>query len=68
MAVFNFSDEVQEDYLLTVKNAHALKLLIDSDMDLYAGEKHATGEKITLENKTATLTLNAYSGVYYLIE
>ena len=68
VAVFNFSDEVQEDYLLTVKNAHALKLLIDSDMDLYAGEKHATGEKITLENKTATLTLNAYSGVYYLIE
>ena len=68
VAVFNFSDEVQEYYLLTVKNAHALKLLIDSDMDLYAGEKHATGEKITLENKTATLTLNAYSGVYYLIE
>ncbi len=68
VAVFNFSDEVQEDYLLTVKNARALKLLIDSDMDLYAGEKHATGEKITLENKTATLTLNAYSGVYYLIE
>ncbi len=68
VAVFNFSDEVQEDYLLTVKNAHALKLLIDSDMDLYAGEKHATGEKITLENKTAMLTLNAYSGVYYLIE
>lgn len=68
VAVFNFSDEVQEDYLLTVKNAHTLKLLIDSDMDLYAGEKHDTGEKITLENKTATLTLNAYSGVYYLIE
>lgn len=68
VAVFNFSDEVQEDYLLTVKNAHTLKLLIDSDMDLYAGEKHDTGEKITLENKTAMLTLNAYSGVYYLIE
>ncbi len=67
-AVFNFSDEVQEDYLLTVKNAHTLKLLIASDMDLYAGEKHDTVKKITLENETATLTLNAYSGVYYLIE
>ncbi len=66
-AVFNFSDEVQENYTFTLKNACTLKLLIASDMDKYAGENHYETETIILENGTACVSLSAYSGVYYLI-
>lgn len=67
-AVFNFSDRTQKDYSFSLENADALKPLIASDMDIYAGEKHYEEDFIPLKNGEATVTLSAFSAVYYLIK
>ncbi len=70
-AVFNFSNEVQKNYTLTIREAGSLEVLISSDMDKYAGKTHYNKDTvITLnpETHSADITLAPYSAVYYLIE
>lgn len=67
-AIFNFSDRTQKDYSFSLENADTLKLLIASDMDIYAGGKHYEEDFIPLKNGEAAVTLSAFSAVYYLIK
>ena len=59
-AVFNFSDEVQEGYVLEVKEGTGLSLLISSEMEIR--EK----QKIPLKEGKTVISLPPYSGRYYL--
>ena len=61
-AVFNFSDEVQEGYVLEVKEGTGLSLLISSEMEIR--EK----QKIPLKEGKTVISLPPYSGRYYLVE
>lgn len=65
-AVFNFSDEVQEDYEMAVKGRR-LTLVMASDLDIYGGEGGCE-DTIPVKNGSAALSLPPYCGRYYLIE
>ena len=68
LAVFNFSDQVQEDYMLELKDARALTLLLASDAQEYAGTKKYDKTVIETPGGRAALTLTPYSGIYYLVD
>lgn len=69
LAVFNFLDQAQEDYEITVKDADTLTLLLASDDELYAGTKRYkdTEQVIELKESHTVLSLGAYAAVYYKI-
>ena len=61
-AVFNFSDEEQEGYVLEVKEGASLSLLISSEME-------SRGKQIIpLKEGKTVISLPPYSGRYYLVE
>jgi len=67
IAVFNFSDKVQE-YELKVKNAKGLVRLISSDHEIYDGNKaYPHLEYIKVKSETVRLDLSAFSGVYFKV-
>lgn len=67
IAVFNFSDKVQE-YELKVKNAKGLVRLISSDHEIYDGNKaYPHLEYLKVKSETVTLDLSAFSGVYFKV-
>lgn len=68
LAVFNFSDQVQEDYMLELKDARTLTLLLASDAQEYAGTKKYDKTVIETPGGRAALTLTPYSGIYYLVD
>ncbi len=67
-AIFNFSDQEQEDYTFTLEGGKSLELLIASDMDIYAGTKHRQETILPVKNEQVTITLNPYSALLYLIK
>lgn len=68
VAVFNFSDEEQEEYVLKVPEAARLVPLLASDADRYGGAAGGEGAAVIVEKGCAALTLAPYSGIYYLAE
>lgn len=67
-AVFNFSDEPQEDYSLPVPGGKHLQLLIASDMDIYGAEPDCLETEVDVIDGHGVITLAPYSGRYYLVE
>lgn len=67
LAVFNFSDKVQEEYKLQLTDADSLTVLLASDMEKYAGPKKYKTLTLPLEDGSASLDLEPYSAVYYKI-
>ena len=66
-AVFNFSEEMQS-FEMTVKNANYLKIIMDSEADIYSGSVSNTAEnRIDLKREKVTLALPPLSGIYYEI-
>ena len=68
LAIFNFSDQIQEDYVLVVPDSQKLELLIASDMEPYNGTKNDLEKVLEPEDDSYTFTLEAYSAVYYSIK
>ena len=68
LAIFNFSDQIQEDYVLVVPDSQKLELLIASDMEPYNGTKNDIEKVLEPEDDSYTFTLEAYSAVYYSIK
>ena len=68
LAIFNFSDQLQEDYVLVVPDSQKLELLIASDMEPYNGTKNDIEKVLEPEDDSYTFTLEAYSAVYYSIK
>ncbi len=68
LAVFNFSDQTQEDYEIELNDARSLTLLLASDAQEYAGTKIYDKKTIKLKENRATLSLSPYSAVYYKID
>ena len=68
LAIFNFSDQIQEDYVLVVPDSQKLELLIASDMETYNGTKNDIKKVLEPEDDSYTFTLEAYSAVYYSIK
>lgn len=66
IAVFNFSDKEHDNYQLTVPDAEKLELLLSSDDVHYGGSEEKSETVLKLKNETCTLTLKAFSAVYYL--
>ena len=64
LAVFNFSDQLQEKYEFEVKDTKKLTILIASDMEQYAGTKKYTTMNIPLQNGKVILDLEPYSAIY----
>lgn len=65
LAIFNFSDKEQL-YVLSLKNAKSLKLLMASDNEIYNGtETYKHNEKFTLENGKIELELTPFSAMYF---
>ncbi len=69
LAVFNFSDQTQEDYEITLDNAKKLTLLLASDASEYGGTKtyKDTDREMTLKKHCAVFSLSPHSAVYYKI-
>ncbi len=67
LAVFNFSDQEQEEYEIELKEAERLTLLLASDAQEYAGTQQYDLTDIELKDGKAVLSLSAYSAVYYKI-
>ena len=69
LAVFNFSDQTQEDYEITLDNAKKLTLLLASDAPEYGGTKtyKDADKEITLKKHCAAFSLSPHSAVYYKI-
>lgn len=68
LAIFNFSDQIQEDYVLVVPDSQKLELLIASDIEPYNGTKNDIEKVLEPEDDSYTFTLEAYSAVYYSIK
>lgn len=69
LAVFNFSDQTQEDYEITLDNAKKLTLLLASDASEYGGTKtyKDADREMTLKKHCAVFSLSSHSAVYYKI-
>ena len=64
LAIFNFSDTLQEKYEFEVKDAKKLTILIVSDMEQYAGTEKYKAMNIPVQNGKAILDLEPYSAIY----
>ena len=64
LAIFNFSDTLQEKYEFEVKDAKKLTILIASDMEQYAGTEKYKAMNIPVQNGKAILDLEPYSAIY----
>ena len=70
--VFNFSGIEQNPYTVKVPGAHRLVLLMDTDRDIYGGNRmgleNSTEKSIDLVSGAADLSLASFSGQCYLAE
>ncbi len=67
LAVFNFSDQQQDDFEITIDKGTKLSLLLASDAQKYGGTKKYGKTEIRLKDGHTALSLSAYSAVYYKI-
>ena len=67
-AVFNFSDQCQENYQLKIPHAQELTLLLDSDSAPFGGGTQQPQNYIPVTDGQVTLTLPPFSGRLYQIQ
>lgn len=67
LAVFNFSDQVQE-YFCPAGIGKTLTLLLDSDLVCYGGSTEKVQTKTIKIRQGSLLTLPAFSGRYYVVD
>ena len=63
LAVFNFSNKVQENYTLSVKDVKNTKVLLCSDSVEFGGKTENADKLVSFENNYLKFTLPAYSGM-----
>ena len=70
VAIFNFSDSVQKDYEVKVPDAKGLKLLMDTNRDIYGGNDAVPEKRIPMgtQDGMTRFTLPPFSGRYYEVE
>ena len=65
-AVFNFSDRLQDDYVLNIGRGKRLRLLLDSTEEKYGGcAPHYPGVMTADQNGNVKLSVPRYSAAYY---
>ena len=62
-AIFNFSDQLQQDYQVTIENAARAEVLLDSDWERFGGATPEGKEKISFTANRLICSLNPFSGV-----
>lgn len=67
VAVFNFSSEVQTKYTFEVESNVKIKLLLDSDSQIYSGSTTVGKSKFRHSKNNMIVTLQPYSGMMFLI-
>lgn len=67
-AVFNFSDQYQENYHLNIPQAQGLTLLLDSDSAPFGGSTQQPVDYLPVTEGQVTLTLPPFSGRVYRIQ
>ena len=69
LCVFNFSDLTHKDYKLCIPDGKSLKLLLDSDQDIYGGATPSSEEQsdLLLDKEYAVMTLPPFSARCYKI-
>ncbi|MDD2981065.1 MAG: 1,4-alpha-glucan branching protein GlgB [Hespellia sp.] len=67
LAVFNFSNEVQEEYSVAIPGAKAkdVKLLLNSDWQRFSGSTEEGKDEYAAEDETLTVTLAPFSGMLF---
>ncbi|MGN0334102.1 MAG: 1,4-alpha-glucan branching protein GlgB [Lachnospiraceae bacterium] len=69
LAVFNFSDQKQEDYEISIKDAKKAQMMLDSNWERFGGNvKEKPLKKYELEEELLMLDLEPFSAKYLLIE
>lgn len=68
IAVFNFSDQVQDHYMLSVPGCFCLRPVFSSDLQRYGGACPDTGSPLKESAGGFTLRLAPYSAVFFLPE
>ena len=69
MAVFNFSDVLQEGYTLNIGAGKKLRLLLDSTEDRYGGcAPHYPGTATAGADGCVKLNVPRYSAAYYELD
>ncbi len=66
--VFNFSDKVQEDYLLSINGQCKLKLLINTNYEEYGGTEHRIRSTVLSVTNAVKITLKPFSGLCFAVE
>ena len=65
-AIFNFSDRIQEDYVLNIGAGNRLKIILDSTDDIWSGcAPHYPKTLIADENGCIKLNVPRYSAAYF---
>lgn len=67
LAVFNFSDELQQEYLLPAAGAARIELLLSSDLETYGGNGSCDEACLMPEDGCILLDLAPFSAAYYLM-
>ena len=67
LAVFNFSDWFQFDYSLKIGEGYSLKLLLDSDDQIYSGTTPDGGSKFSCSDDTVNIDIPPFSGMMFLM-
>lgn len=62
-AIFNFSDQVQENYEIEMKNTESIEILLYSDWEQFGGSTKACEEGILLEDEKLSCAMAPFSGI-----
>ena len=62
-AIFNFSDQVQENYEIEMKNTESIEILLYSDWEQFGGSTKACEEDILLEDEKLSCAMAPFSGI-----
>lgn len=68
VAVFNFSDQVQNGYTVTIPNARTVTPLLDSDWEQFGGRTPTAGTCFQFDGTQLNCTLQPFSAVLFHIK
>ena len=68
VAIFNFSDLVQENYEVTMEGVQNLQVLVYSDWECFNGETPADSKVIHYDNHRISCTLNPFSALIAVVQ
>lgn len=68
MAMFNFSDKLQKDFVVKIADAKKIQVLLNSDWDIYGGKEKKEKKTYSIKKEGFKISLNPFSAQYYLIK